>query len=726
MRNPKKWKIKYTGNFCEPELREVYEKLNISPVTAVLLKNRGFDTSEKAKRFIEKDNFLFYDPFKMKDMEKAVDRIEKALKNNEKIIIYGDYDVDGVTSVSTLYLYLKKHGADIGYYIPSRIGEGYGLNQSAVKAFSDQGISLIITVDTGITAFDETEYAKSFGIDMIVTDHHECHSELPGAAAVVNPKRPDCEYPFKELAGVGVVFKVICAIEQKLFKGEDESFYDVLHRICIEYADLVAIGTVADVMPIIEENRLIVSLGLKIIDKNPRPGLEALLECSSANTDGRPAKTVKRRKVTSSLIGYVIAPRINAAGRISNASDAVELFLNESQQSVKEIAKNLCEINRQRQAEENRIIEQAYEKIEKEHDFKKDSVIILAEDSWHHGVIGIVSSRITEHYNLPSILISFDGDTGKGSGRSIKGLNLVDALRDSSDLLVKFGGHELAAGLSISKEKLPEFRRRINEYAASHLTKDDMITALNIDCELQAKDLTIRQVNEMYLLEPYGINNQTPEFILRNAVICDAVPIGANRHTKYIVKKDGITLTAVYFGAELADLDFYPGDEVDIVFNLDINDYQNMQIVQLIVRDMNYSEKQLSEMEKNRSAYTEIKDGRRFKNNANIVPTREDFAAVYLYLKNEIRLGNDVKSLHSIECRMKEKGISYTKLRFIIDIFNETNIIGAEKLTDDEIDGKTDMYKFKLSFNKNKVNLEKSSILKILKSRQEKEEKDSD
>lgn len=721
MNNSKKWKIKYTGNFCEPELKAVYEGLGISPVTAVLLKNRGFDTPETAKKFIEKDNFRFYDPFTMKDMDSAVARIGTALERGDKIVIYGDYDVDGVTSVSTLYLYLKKQGADISYYIPNRIGEGYGLNCAAIRSFKERGIGLIITVDTGITAISETEYASSLGIDMIVTDHHECHCELPSAIAVVNPKRRDCGYPFKDLAGVGVVFKVICALEQKLFKKAEESTYEALRRVCLEYADLVAIGTVADVMPIIEENRLIVSMGLKIIEKNPRVGIEALVEYSNSG-NGRTAKTVKRRRVTSSLIGYVIAPRINAAGRISNASDAVELFINESPREIDRIAKNLCEINRQRQAEENRIIEQAYEKIEREHDFSRDKVIILDDNSWHHGVIGIVSSRITEHYNLPSILISFDGETGKGSGRSIKGLNLVDALRDSSDLLLKFGGHELAAGLSIAKDNLPEFRRRINAYAEENLSKEDMTTSLDIDCELQARDLTIRQVNEMYLLEPYGINNQTPEFVLRGAVIREATPIGANRHSKFIISKDGITLTAVYFGETLAELDFYPGDEVDIVFNLDINDYQNMQIVQLIVRDMSFSRRQLDENEHNRRLYAEIREGRKIRSGENIVPARDDFAAVYLYLKNEIRLGKDVKSIHEIEYRMREKGIHYIKLRFIIDIFNETNIIGAERINSGDEENRVENYRFKLSYNKTKVNLEKSSIFKIIKSRQEKEE----
>ncbi len=723
MSRSKIWKVKYTGNYRDPGIRAISEALGITPVTAVLLQNRGYDTPLSAKQFIEKENYLFHDPFLLKNMDKGVERVLSALKKKEKMVIYGDYDVDGVTAVSTLYLFLKSHGADIHYYIPNRIGEGYGVSRGAIDSFSAQGIDLMITVDTGITAAAEVEYAKTLGIETVITDHHECHSVLPGAVAVINPKRPDCPYPFKELAGVGVVFKFICALELAYCRGTGESYESIMRRLCNTYGDLVAIGTVADVMPIIDENRLIVSLGLKNIEKNPRAGLEALIEYAAVRSDGKVNKAVKRRKVTSALIGYTIAPRINAAGRISSASDAVELFLSDSEYAVKAIAKNLCETNRRRQDEENRIIEEAYAKIEAEHDFENDSVIILDRDNWHHGVIGIVSSRITEHFNLPSILISFDGDMGKGSGRSIKGMNLVDALRDSSDLLAKFGGHELAAGLSIERKHLPEFKRRINEYAKKNLTKEARVVSLDIDCELQAKDITIRQVNEMYLLEPYGINNQTPEYVLRDAVIREAIPIGAGRHSKFIVSKDGILLTAIYFGAVLGDLDYQVGDEVDIVFNMDINDYQNMQIVQMIVRDMSFSRRQIAETERNKRLYTEIKEGRRFRSGENIIPSREDCAAVYLYLKDEIRLGNDVQSVHRIESRLKAPGIGYIKLKFILDIFNETNILGMERIvTKDDSPFAPEVYRFKLSYTKNKVNLEKSTILKILKSRLDKSE----
>ena len=366
--------------------------------------------------------------------------------------MYGDYDVDGVTSVCTLYLYLKSKGANVEYYIPNRSGEGYGVSVSAIDGFAENGTTLIITVDTGITANDEVAYAKEKGIDFLITDHHECRSDLPEAVAVINPHRPDCNYPFKEFAGVGVVFKLICAYEE--FITGDSRMNSTL-RIIKEYADLVAIGTIADVMPIKEENRIIVKYGLSMIENTNRVGLSALIDVSSNKIDSRRSERLeksrrgRRTKVSSSFIGFTLAPRINAAGRVRSATLAVELFLSNNYSEAVRIAEHLCAANKERQAEENKIMQQAYEKIE-HLDINNNPVIVLDADDWHHGVIGIVSSRITEKYSRPSILVSFEGNdadmdalenVGKGSGRSIKGMNLVDALCYCSDHLVKFGGH---------------------------------------------------------------------------------------------------------------------------------------------------------------------------------------------------------------------------------------------------------------------------------------------
>ena len=705
----KEWNIKCGCAEHSAEIKRIADELGIKTLTARLLYNRGYTDSSKAKSFINNENICFHDSFLLADMDKAVDRILSALENNEKIVIYGDYDVDGVTSVSILYLYLKEKGADVGYYIPSRTGEGYGINPSAIESLAEKETKLLITVDTGITAVEETEHARSLGLDVLITDHHECQNELPAACAIVNPRRPDCSYPFKELAGVGVVFKLLCSLEYTYCKRNNIE-KDWIKEICDTYGDIVAIGTVADVMPLVDENRLIVSYGLKLIEKIKRPGIEALLELSGAVSPNKNGG--KKRRITSTLISYVIAPRINAAGRISDATRAVELFLSESASEAGCIAEELCDTNRMRQAEENKIMEQAYEKIRNEHDFENDKVIVLAEDNWHNGAIGIVASRITEKYNLPSILISFDGNVSKGSGRSIKGLNLVDALGYCSDLLIKYGGHELAAGLSIDREKLPEFKKRINEYASKMLSPENMVTHIDVDAEITENDVTLDNAEELFMLEPFGISNPVPVFALKDAVISDAMAIGSNRHTKFALKKGSKTLTALYFGKNPAEIDLFSGDTADMVFNLDVNEYMNNKNVQLTLRDIRAGEKTRLEREAKRKAYDEIKAGRMISASERVVPVREDFVDVYYAIQRELRQGNENISVFMLERLTRNMG--YTKIRFIVDILKETNVFRIE-----EKDGVEDEYVIKASSLSTKINLEKSSILKWLKTRVE-------
>ena len=459
------WSSKYIENEeTKSIIRDIARENNISDICASLIYNRGYKNAEDASKFLNFDDIVMHSPFLLKDINKAIERIQRALQNNERIVIYGDYDVDGVTSVTMLYLYLKELGAQVSYYIPNRIGEGYGLSTDAIQMLSSYGVTLIITVDTGVTAVKEVEFASTVGIDVIVTDHHECQPVLPNAVAVINPHRDDCSYPFKSLAGVGVIFKVICAFETLNFYTRDKEA-EAVKSIYYRFADLAAIGTIADVMPITDENRMIVKFGLAMLEKTDRIGLQSLMEAASwgSNPNVRPVvenstKKSKPRRINSTYIGFTIAPRINAAGRISSATKAVELLLSEDKELSERLAYELCEINYQRQIEENKIAEEVYEKIEKELDVNSQKVIVVCDDEWLQGVIGIVSSKITDKYGLPSILISFAGesigtpsalDIGKGSGRSIKGFNLVDALSNSQELLVKFGGHELAAGLSI-------------------------------------------------------------------------------------------------------------------------------------------------------------------------------------------------------------------------------------------------------------------------------------
>lgn len=711
------------------EIRNLADGLQMSELCAKLLYNRGFRTIEQAERFLKNEETQLHDPFLLKDADLAVERIRLSLERREKTVIYGDYDVDGVTAVSVLYLYLKERGANVSYYIPSRNGEGYGLSCAALDRLKADGVSFIITVDTGITANEEVAYASSIGMDMVITDHHECRAELPEACAVVNPHRPDCPYPFKELAGVGVVFKVICALEMDACRRAGTPIIDGIRRISYAYADLTAIGTIADVMPLVDENRLIVALGLRLIAKTERKGLAALIDASSApgvkptslSANGRTAP--KKKKITSSLIGYGIAPRINAAGRISNASKAVELLLAEDDETAARMAQELCEINRCRQVEENRIAEQAYRRIEQSHDFERDRIIVLEDNGWQQGIIGIVSSRITEKYGLPSILISFDGtvraedqdtadDVGKGSGRSIKGLNLVEAMNHCEDLLVKYGGHELAAGLTIERGQVEAFRRRINEYAAQRLDEKALAVQMEADCEVRMSELTMSLAQELGRMEPYGVANPTPAFVLRDASVQKIISISGGKHTKLLISGDGISMYGMYFGVSADTLDFHEGDHVDVLFHLDINEFQNIRSLQMIVQDIKPSERFHRHCASMQSRYESIRSGGMFDEEEDIIPVRDDFALVYTVIRREFRMGHDKisdRTLLSLVNTQNPGQVNYIKLQYILLILHEMKVCGVERQGGG-------VNRYSVYFNASKTNLEKSSILHKLRS----------
>ncbi len=717
------WSEKYVwdGGECDKEMALTARELGVSDIFAVLLRNRGYSTAEEAERFLRFETEDFHDPFLLNDIELAVGRILRAVDTNEKICIYGDYDVDGVTSVSLLYLYLTSLGADVTIKIPKRDGEGYGMSRTAVDILAESGVGLIVTVDTGITAYDEIIHASELGVDVVVTDHHECREELPRAYAVVNPHRIDSTYPFCELAGVGVVFKLVCACEMTLCKKRGESALSGVSRICREYADLAAIGTIADVMPITDENRLIVSMGLKQIEDTDRAGLAALIEASSpTRSDGKTAP--RKRKISSGMIGFGIAPRINAAGRISDSIIAVNLLLEKDTGRAKALAEELCEINKRRQAEENKIAEEAYAIIESEHNFDKDTVIVLENDNWQQGIIGIVSSRITEKYGLPSILISFKGamesepdpdDFGKGSGRSVKGMNLVGALNYCEDTLEKYGGHELAAGLTVKRKNIEQFRRKINEYAAQNLTDELYKIKIEADCELSMPQLTMPLAEELLRLEPFGVGNPTPLFIMRDVTVQRLMQLGGGKHTKLILEKDGVSVCGMCFGVTAAELGFEAGDRIDVLFNADINEYKNVKSVQMIIQDTRLSESYTKTIRDEKKRYAEISEGGVYETREDVVPTRDDFAAVYTLLRKEYRTGTsvlDCKTLIKLINSYDRPQINYIKLKYILRIMNELQICGVEEIGED-------IFRFEIFFNAAKTSIDKSSILKKLKSR---------
>ena len=714
----KKWILRENlAQRIPEETVQMARDLAVSPIVAQLLINRGYTDAASARSFLHMESEMLCDPFLLRDIEPAIARIRRALECGERITVYGDYDVDGVTSVCTLYLFLRRYSEHISYYIPNRANEGYGVSKSAIEKLAGEGTGLIITVDTGITANEEVLYAASLGVDVVVTDHHECRSELPEAVAVINPHRPDCPYPFKELAGVGVVFKLICALQERL---TGQSRLDAVGDVCRHYADLVAIGTIADVMPIRDENKLIVSYGLHLIEHTARPGLVALMEAAANRTGSAPAvRKRKTRKITSGYIGYTLAPRINAAGRIRSATEAVELFLAEDPDEAKRLAEDLCEANRERQTEENRIMEEAFEKIYAEHDFEHDPVIVLDSDGWHHGIIGIVASRITEKFGLPSILVSFEGcglvygsdDVGKGSGRSIKGLNLVDALVHCSDCLVKFGGHELAAGLSVTRANLPLFRARINEYARSVLSEEAMTPTLEGDCILKFSDITLSLAQELQLLEPYGVGNPVPVFALFGVEILESAAVSGGRHTRFTLGTgDGHVLQAMCFGSGMEELSLFAGDLADLMFTVDINEWNGRKSVQLIIKDIRRSEEDGRRRAQLADRFETIRAGGSFSPEEHVLPCRADFAATYTVIRRLARMGIDSFSHRVLLTKIHTEyggDVNSIKLRFIILIFKELNLLTIQE--------QGDRYTVRLHNATTKTDLEKSTLLRRLR-----------
>ena len=562
----KKWILK---EFDKARVVEISKNFNISPLTAIILYNRGIREDGQIKDFLARDLSGMHDPFLMKDMDKAVERILLAKKNNEKITIYGDYDVDGITSIAILYKYLKNMGLEVGFYVPDRMVEGYGVNKDALDKIKADGTAVIITVDTGITAIEEADYAKSIGIDFIITDHHECKESIPDVYAAIDPKRKDCEYPFKSLAGVGVVFKLIQALDSS----------EPIENLMDEYADLMCLGTVADISPLIDENRVIVTEGLKRFKTTKNIGLKALIDVS---TNGK--------AITTSTIGYTIAPRINASGRLGCASTSVELFLTEDEEEAAKLADSLCHENTLRQQTEQKMFKEALEYIEQHPGIKDDDILVIPHENWHHGIVGIVSSKITEKYYKPSILFAVDGDSAKGSGRSIAGFNLFGALENCSGLLEKFGGHELAAGLTIKAENIEDFRKKINEYAKGRIEDMTLVPTISLDAQIKVPYITIDTVHDINKLQPFGVNNPTPSFSVRNIKIHRISVMSEGKHLRMTLYKDGKYLDTVGFGMGDYYSMFREGDYIDVAFALDINDYKGFQNVRLILKDMRKTE----------------------------------------------------------------------------------------------------------------------------------------
>ncbi len=555
------------SNIDDEKIKELADGLNITKATSRLLLNRGLADIDKANRFIRASLEDLYDPYLMKDMKKAVDRIKAAIAAKQGIWIYGDYDVDGVSSTSILVKYFRNIGYPIDYYIPNRIEEGYGINTEAIKEIHNRGGNLIITVDCGITSVKEVELANSLGIDMIITDHHECHGELPMAYAIVNPKQEDCQYPYDMLCGCGIAFKLVQALTPP------EDFKQQLN----DYIDITAVATIADIVPLVDENRILVKNGLKRLQQTENAGLKALIQVSG----------LVGKKLSAGQIGFTLAPRINAAGRIGDANGAVRLLTTEDHREALTLAELLDKENKNRQQIEAEICQEALALVEGDMSYHRENFLVLYKEEWHHGVIGIVASRLVEKYYRPVVILSVEGDEAKGSARSIPGFNLFEALYQCKDLFLKFGGHEQAAGLSIKTENIPAFRRRINEIIDSTLREEDFIPEISFDGPLRLQELNDGFMKELEWLEPYGMGNPGPKFI--NRLIKPLYPkaIGTEgKHLKLTLQQKDHRAEGIAFNFGSLNQELLDTEKMDIVYSPEINEYNGNRKIQLNIKDV--------------------------------------------------------------------------------------------------------------------------------------------
>jgi single-stranded-DNA-specific exonuclease len=659
----------------QKEISNELHQNGYSRIISCLLANRGLESNEQVLQFLDTSHRVMHNPFLMKDMQKSVNQIKSAIANGEKITIYGDYDVDGITATALLFLYLKSQGANVHTYIPQRENEGYGLNLNAIQHISQMGTTLIITVDTGISAIEEAKLALEIGVCLIITDHHQPRDILPNAYAIINPNQNGCEYPFKQLSGVGVAFKLACAISGK-----------TQIELLEQFGDLVCLGTVADVVPLIDENRIIVKTGLEIISRQMQVGIKALLKEAA----------VTSKSISSMTLAFTLAPRINACGRMSTAMEALNLLVCDDPIVAEQLAAHLGENNKQRQAIESEIFKEIIGIINNDPAIIEHPLIIVCGNGWHNGVVGIVASRIMEQYGKPCILISLDGDEGRASCRSLPGFDIFKALKSCEQLLIKYGGHELAAGFSIFKKNLDEFTRSITSYILA-LPEIPALT-LSLDCELYSEDITLATASEITQLEPYGNGNPTPLFLITAVQITSSTQLSDGKHLRLNLLKGGNKLVALLFNAQRFDLELEADELYDLAVSLDVNIYNDNKSLTIVIRDYRKSKV----YEQQASLYKQFKDGSlQSLITAGFVPVREDFTAVYKYLQSNPSNTSLKKALTVIT--KANYNMNFFKLRIILDVFQETGLITSE--FDDE------NYYIKINAGI-KVDLEQSKILK--------------
>lgn len=672
----KKWVVS-KGNKENAAL--VSSELGIDPLAALIVSSRGFENTDELADFFDADAPLSIDPFSIKDMDKAAERINRAIDDFEMICVFGDYDADGVTSTALLYSFLESRGANVIRYIPDRIDEGYGLNIKAIDELKARGVHLIVTVDNGATAVDEIAHAYEIGLEVVVSDHHKVGDILPRCEAVVDPHRPDCPSVFKEMSGVGVAFKLACAID-----GFDED------AILEEYGELVALGTIGDVVSVTGENRVMVRRGISYINEHPGIGIAALIEAAG----------ISGKEITSSSVAYTLCPRINAAGRMGSADKALELLLCDDPDEAEYLAKEIASMNASRQVTENEIFRSALALIQSSPSLAKDKIIVVDGENWHQGVIGIVAAKLTERFGRPAVVISRSGDTAKGSCRSIPGFSIYEAIEAVSDCLTHYGGHTLAAGVGLKSENIDLFRRKINDYAEdSEMPFAEQI----IDCRITLQSVNLGVLSAISSIEPFGSCNPQPVFGLFGVKIEEINGISEGKHTRLIVSKNGFRLGAVYFGLAEKRFPFEQGDTVDLAVNLEQNVYNGEMRVSVVIRGIRPSvtdeEKVLSAI----SLYEKFASDKKLSplQAAFLTPDRETQVEVFRSIK--------AKPLRDRYCeqlcvRLGDDGSTLAAYTVTVDMMLEMGILA---LDDDD--------RVYVPSNTPKVNLEESSVMKKLR-----------
>lgn len=640
---------------------------------AMLMNIRGLDDAAHLREFLGEGEPLS-DPFLLKDMDKAAARITRAVDNMEKIAVYGDYDADGVTSTAMLYSYLETRGADVIFYIPQREGEGYGMNIGAVEYLKEQGVSLIVTVDNGISSVQEVARANELGIDVVVTDHHRPQEILPDAVAVVDAYRPDDTSPYKHFSGVGIAFKLLMALEDGAGDVED---------LLEAYSDLAAIGTIGDIVPLTGENRTLIRAGLERLSQSDRPGVQALLENAG----------IAGKALTSTNVAFTLVPRINATGRMGAPERAVRLLISGYEEEAEVLSEEICADNEERRRVEAEIAEAAFADIEAK-GYMKDRVVVVDGENWHHGVIGIVASRVTERCGKPCMIISRGETEAKGSGRSIEGFSLFEAICACGDLLIKFGGHPMAAGITLKPENIEAFRKRINRYAAERFPQMPTQT-VTLDCKLNPAALSVSMAQSLTQLEPFGNGNPQPVFGLFNMELSNVTPVGGGGHLRLTLEKNGAVITAMRFNTKPEELPYHIGDKIDLAVQLEVREFRGQPSLTVIVRDMKFA---AFNTEKNIASLASFEKWQRgevlsAEDKNRLYPDRACLAAIYRALRTVN--GKETDQVRFVSQFGKDMTLGLFKTALLV--FEERGLVHSE-IADDtftatliETSGKTDI-----------------------------------